>query len=62
MLLSRDQRYNSESKSQPLFTFTLLTFSCYHEIKDTILKANHNLQVTGQTSVRVVIKRSKIQF
>ena len=42
MLLSRDQRYNSESKSQQQDSFREHPYCCYQEIKDTILKANHN--------------------
>ena len=41
-LLSIDQRYNSESKSQLKDNRKIWAGCCYQSIKDIILKANHN--------------------
>ena len=40
------QRYNFESKSQLLKLSVLFTFWCFRPAKDTILRANHNKNVT----------------
>ena len=37
------QRYNFESKSQPMKDRDFFDIWCFRPIKDTILKANHNV-------------------
>ena len=37
------QRYNFESKSQPKLSEEDIKINCFRYVKDTILKANHNL-------------------
>ena len=55
------QRYNLESYSQLLSSVVLGEKSCVRYVKDTILRAIHNLYLTPLTFKRVVWDMSKIQ-
>ena len=62
MLLLICQRYNFESNSQPHPIGTYFIRCCYWYVKDTILKAIHNIPSTHLSSLSVVTDMSKIQF
>ena len=54
------QRYNFESKSQPFFDAGNVGAGCFRYVKDTILKANHNLPINTRGLPSVVSMLSKI--
>ena len=56
------QRYNFESNSQQLVQQSVHPFSCYWYVKDTILKAIHNIKKAVAFFLIVVTDMSKIQF
>ena len=56
------QRYNFESKSQHLADWQNWTKRCFRPIKDTILKANHNMRTVFPAKNSGVSDLSKIQF
>ena len=49
MVFQTYQRYNFESKSQLQDGNHKTQFGCFRPIKDTILKANHNILVINAT-------------
>ena len=61
-LFSEHQRYNFESKSQLDAIAGYLINGCFQNIKDTILKANHNAIRFHSATPQVVFRTSKIQF
>ena len=56
------QRYNFESKSQQAHDGYNTAGRCFRPIKDTILKANHNIAFDYCSETRGVSDLSKIQF
>ena len=62
LLLLICQRYNFESNSQHPHSREFRLFCCYWYVKDTILKAIHNLLLLLFFSYSVVTDMSKIQF
>ena len=62
MLYWAIQRYNFESKSQPILVTELGMTSCIELYKDTILKANHNIFCNINPSNCAVLSYTKIQF
>ena len=61
-LFSICQRYNFESKSQHSYENDKSSIYCFRYVKDTILKANHNLICIVWTNAITVFDMSKIQF
>ena len=62
LLFSEHQRYNFESKSQQAWKKAMREYCCFQNIKDTILKANHNPLLAVAKIYIVVFRTSKIQF
>ena len=61
-LFSVGQRYEFESKSQPLVSLLVGSFCCFQSVKDTNLKANHNGFWLFVRNRVVVFSRSKIRI
>ena len=56
------QRYYSESNSQPIIYIFTIFYDCCWYVKDTILKAIHNLIGIFQNFMGIVADMSKILF
>ena len=61
-LLLLGQRYNFESKSQRCVPATETCLSCCCQDKDTILKANHNTTVAGNSFSRLLLLGQRYNF
>ena len=62
LLFSIRQRYKFESKSQQHKVAQQVVVNCFRYVKDTNLKANHNLGRDVSSFVDIVFDTSKIQI